>query len=208
MAVPVDFLSDEQVARYGRFAAEPSAGELEAFFRLTVQARELATAKRRPETRLGWAVQWGTVRMLGTFLTDDPLAVPGPVVEFVAEQLGVDPGCFAEYGSRLQTVYEHAWEIRDVWGYRDFAAGEDELRVFLAARVHASLEGPRSLFDRAVVRLVESRVLLPRLSTLVRLVAAVRATENARLLLAICGVRWCAPCWPSIASPSTAGSLP
>lgn len=66
MAVPVDFLSDEQVGRYGRFAAEPSAGELEAFFRLTAQARELATAKRRPETRLGWAVQWGTVRMLGT----------------------------------------------------------------------------------------------------------------------------------------------
>jgi hypothetical protein len=26
----------------------------------------LARAKRRPETRLGWAVQWGTVRMLGT----------------------------------------------------------------------------------------------------------------------------------------------
>ncbi|WP_433216207.1 hypothetical protein [Microtetraspora malaysiensis] len=32
--MPVDFLSDEQVARYGRFAVEPSPGELEMFFRL------------------------------------------------------------------------------------------------------------------------------------------------------------------------------
>ncbi|MGA5761327.1 hypothetical protein [Nonomuraea bangladeshensis] len=26
---------------------------------------------------MGWAVQWGTARMLGTFLTEDPLEVPG-----------------------------------------------------------------------------------------------------------------------------------
>jgi hypothetical protein len=36
--MPVDFLSDEQVARYGRFAAEPSPGELEMFFRLDERA--------------------------------------------------------------------------------------------------------------------------------------------------------------------------
>lgn len=137
--------------------------------------------KRRPATRLGWAVQWGTVRMLGTFLTEDPTAVPVPVVEFVAEQLGVDPGCFTEYGSGPQTVYEHAWEIRDGLGYRDFSAAEGDLRGFLAARVWASLEGPRSLFDRAVVWMVEGRVLLPSLTTLMRLVAAVRSAENARL---------------------------
>ena len=87
-------LPDEQVSRYGRFAVDPSAGELELFFRLNESARELAAAKRRPETRLGWAVQWGTVRMLGTFLTEDPLAVPGPVVVFTAEQVGGGPGVF------------------------------------------------------------------------------------------------------------------
>jgi hypothetical protein len=38
-------------------------------------------------------------------------------VAFVAEQLGVDAACFAEYGQRQQTVYEHAWEIRELLGY-------------------------------------------------------------------------------------------
>jgi hypothetical protein len=71
--------------------------------------------------------------MLGTFLAKDPTAVPASVVRFVAEQLGLDDEDFAEYGARSQTAYEHAWEIRDVYEYRDFAAGEEEVRAFLAA---------------------------------------------------------------------------
>ncbi len=57
-----------------------------------MKALGLARAKRRPATRLGWAVRWGTVRMPGTFLTEDPTAVPASVVRFVAEQLGTDDG--------------------------------------------------------------------------------------------------------------------
>lgn len=179
--MPVEYLSVEQEARFGRFATEPSPGELEQFFRLDARALELAAAKRRPATRLGWAVQWGTVRMLGTFLTEDPDAVPAVVVRFVAEQLGVNDAHYAEYGRRLQRRYEHAWEIRDSYGYRDFAAGREELQEFLAARVWSSLEGPRALFDRAVVWLVGNRVLLPGITRLARMVAGVRAEENDRL---------------------------
>jgi hypothetical protein len=68
-------LSDVQVARYGRFV-DPSPGDLERFFRMDAATREVALSKRRPQNRLGWAVQWGTVRMLGTFLTEGPTAVP------------------------------------------------------------------------------------------------------------------------------------
>ncbi|MBF8186619.1 DUF4158 domain-containing protein [Nonomuraea sp. K274] len=80
-------LSDEQIVRYERFPEEPSLAELEQFFRLDRAALEALAAKRRPATRLGWAVQCGTVRMLGMSLTKDPLAVPPGAVAFVAEQL-------------------------------------------------------------------------------------------------------------------------
>jgi hypothetical protein len=55
--MPVEYLSVEQEARYGRFAGEPSPGELEQFFRLDSEALGRARARRRPATRLGWAVQ-------------------------------------------------------------------------------------------------------------------------------------------------------
>ncbi|MFD4032679.1 DUF4158 domain-containing protein [Streptomyces sp. NPDC058637] len=84
--------------------------------------------------------------------------------------------------ARRQSRYEHVWEIRDVCGYREFPAAEAEVHAFLAARVWASLEGPRALFDRAVVRLVDNPVPLPGITTPSRLVAEVRAAENATLL--------------------------
>jgi hypothetical protein len=84
--VPVKFLSEEQVTRFGQFAADPSPLELERCFRLDAGALRLLQGKRRDENRLGFAVQLGTVRMLGTFLGDDPSAVPAGVAEFVAEQ--------------------------------------------------------------------------------------------------------------------------
>jgi len=68
LIVAFEYLSDEQARRYGTFVADPSPEELERFFFLNAEALELARMKRRRHNRLGWAVQWGTVRMLGTFL--------------------------------------------------------------------------------------------------------------------------------------------
>ena len=114
LIVAFEYLPDEQARRYGAFVADPSPEELERFFFLNAEALELAQTKRRRHNRLGWAVQWGTVRMLGTFL-EDPLDVPRVVVDYAAEQLGVDdPSCVKAYAERVQTRYEHAWEIRDL----------------------------------------------------------------------------------------------
>ena len=79
--MPVEFLTDEQVAAYGRFAGPPSRTELERFFFLNDRDRELVNVRRRQHTRLGFAVQLGTVRFLGTFLPD-PLDVPTQVVAY------------------------------------------------------------------------------------------------------------------------------
>ncbi|GAA1994325.1 DUF4158 domain-containing protein [Catenulispora subtropica] len=112
----IENLSEEHVARYGRFVGDPTPRE-----------------QRRGYNRLGWAVQWGTVRMLGTFLTK-PAQVPPVVAEFVAEQLGgVDASSLAQYPDREQALWDHAREVRDLLGIREFDAIELELRAFVAA---------------------------------------------------------------------------
>ncbi|GGV57568.1 transposase [Streptomyces spectabilis] len=175
----VDYLSEEQKARYARFAGEPSVQELEEFFRLDAVALEQARAKRQAHNRLGWAVQWGTVRMLGTFLSA-PADVPTGVAEFVAEQLEIDdPSCLKLYPERLPTQHEHAREIRRLLKIRDFDDGDLQLREYIAGRVWVSNEGPRALFDRAVTWLLRNRVLLPGITPLAYLVAEVRTGEQA-----------------------------
>jgi hypothetical protein len=179
------FLSDEQAAAYGRFDGAPSRAELERFFFLDDLDQQLVGRRRGEHNRLGFALQLGTVRFLGTLLPD-PLEVPGLVVEYLGRQLGVaDPSVVKTYAERLATQWEHTAEIRQGYGYCDFASGEGRLREFLVARAWTRSERPTELFDQAITWLRAERVLLPGVSVLVRLVSEVRSQSADRLHTAV-----------------------
>nr|WP_234332063.1 Tn3 family transposase [Streptomyces sp. NRRL F-5650] len=180
----VEFLSDEKAEAYGKFAEEPTRPELERFFFLDDEDRKLIAKRRGDHNRLGFALQLCTVRYVGLFL-EDPLDVPWPVVDHLAGQLGIeDVSCVKEYTERLKTAYEHAWEIRDAYGYHQFEDHEwgRKFRAFLHGRAWtAHSEGPKALFDHAVGWLRRNRVLLPGVSVLARQVAEVRGIAEKRL---------------------------
>ncbi|AQW50738.1 Tn3 family transposase [Streptomyces violaceusniger] len=179
--MPVEFLTDEQAAKYAAYDGAPSRTELERFFFLDDVDRALIEPKRRAHNRLGFAVQMTTVRFLGVFL-DDPSDVPAEVVDYLAEQLGVaDASALKAYGERENTRLDHVRELRRVLEYTEFAEAEAELRAWVEARAWTTGEGPKALFDAAAGWLRERRVLLPGVTTLARLVATVREAANQRL---------------------------
>ena len=166
VVVPLDFLTDGQVAAYGRFDGVPSRADLERFFFLDDADRDLIGDRRGDHNRLGFVLQATTVRYVGVFL-EDPVDVPWQVVEYLAGQLGIeDPSCGKRYTDRPKTAYEHAWEIRVAYGFRAFEdalVGEEFGRV-LDGRAWAHAEGPAALFEQAVGWLRRHRVLLPVVS--------------------------------------------
>jgi TnpA family transposase len=103
--VPVEFLTDEQAGAYERFSGLPSRVHLERFFFLDDEDRGLIGRRRGDHNRLGFAVQLTTVRFVGAFVAD-PVDVPGGVVEYVAEQLGVAAASMATYTQREKTRLE------------------------------------------------------------------------------------------------------
>jgi hypothetical protein len=126
-------------------------------------------------------LQLTTVRYLGLFLAD-PLDVPNAVLEYLADQLAVaDPSCVKRYTERRSTRFEHAEEIRGVLALRDFADSEPELTAWVDARAWTTGDGPKAIFNDAVVWLLDRRVLLPGVTTLARLVAQVRDDATQRL---------------------------
>jgi Transposase. len=179
--MPVEFLTDDEAAAYGRYVGVPSRAELERVFFLDDEDRALIEHRRGDHMRLGFGLQLVTVRYVGMFL-EDPLDVPVVVLDFVAEQLNIaDPSCVKRYTERAKTRFDHQWEIRRVCGLTEFAAVEAELRAWVAARSWTSGDGPKAIFTDAVGWLREREVLLPGVSTLVRLVARVRDDTTRRL---------------------------
>jgi len=187
--VPVEFLSDEQAAAYGQFNGDPSRAELERFFFLDDPDRRRMQLRRGDHNRVGFAVQLGTVRFLGTFLSDWSSAPVG-VVRYVADQVApaVDiAGLMRRYVEREKTSLEHSWEIREVLGYRDFASAESAAREFLEARAWTRPERPTELFDQVVGWLRTEKILLPGVSVLARLVSEVRTGVSERLYSRLAG---------------------
>jgi len=126
--MPVEFLTEEQQRRYGCYTEEPSPLQLARYFHFDDRDHQLIARRQRDYTRLGFAIQLGTVRFLGTFLPN-PTHVPANVVTYVAHQLGLqDPTCLEHYHSR-DTHWDHAAQIQQAYGYRDFHEPREVFRL-------------------------------------------------------------------------------
>lgn len=188
LAVPVEFLSDEEASAFGRFGEPPSREELERVFFLDDADRTLIARHRGEYNRLGFALQLTTVRSLGLFLVD-PLEVPGVVLDYLAGQLEItDVSCVARYMERRTTRFEHAEEIKSARGLRDFSVVARELEGWVDARAWTTSDGPRAIFNDAIGWLFERGVLLPGVTTLARLVARVREEATERLWDTLAGL--------------------
>jgi TnpA family transposase len=181
--VPVGFLSEEQRQSYGCYTGEPTASQLFRYFHLDDEDQRLVAKRRGKHHRLGFAIQLCTVRFLGTFLTN-PIEVPPGVIACIAQQLRIQElDCLLRYVDRPITHWEHAQEIRQCYGYRDFSAQPEHWRFirWLYGRAWVGTEGHSVLFDQATARLVEQKILLPGVTVLERLVAMIRERVSNRV---------------------------
>ena len=168
-------------ASYGRFAGELSLDELATCFFFDDHDRRLIAGRRTDATRLGFALQLGTVRYLGRFL-GDPAQVPAGVVTWTAREIGVPANTDLGAYGHGEWRWAHQEEIRNAYGYRQFGAPgvEEELNEWMGARAWVSAESHPVLFARAVEHLIVAKILLPGASTVWRLVGSAREDANER----------------------------
>lgn len=180
--MPVDFLTSEQKASYGKFSGEPNEVQLERYFHLDEADIAFILQRRGDQNRFGVALQLGCVRFLGTFLSDLS-QVPVNAQRFVGRQLSItDITILSTYAKRETTRREHTAQIRAQYQYQEFAwPWSFRLNRLLYIRSWISNERPSLLFDLATGWLIQHKILLPGASTLTRLISEVRERATNRL---------------------------
>nr|WP_242311964.1 DUF4158 domain-containing protein [Bacillus cereus group sp. BfR-BA-01331] len=116
--MPVEFLTREQKENYGMFSGNPTPEQLNKYFGFDDRDRYVISQMRGNHNQLGFAIQLGTVRFLGTFLSR-PMNVPKNVSLYVSEQLNINPNVLSLYKNE-RTARNHAQEIKQIYNYKDF----------------------------------------------------------------------------------------
>ncbi|GAA5531410.1 Tn3 family transposase [Herpetosiphon gulosus] len=181
--MPTAFLTEEQHAAYGDYTGDPDPTQLAKFFHLDEVDLQRVRRHNGSHHRLGFALQLGTVRFLGTFLAN-PIAVPPIVIDFMARQLAIATTYTLDrYLEREDTKWEHAREICQDYGYHDFHDQPWHFRLirWLYARAWFSNERPFVLFEHAMAWLMHHKVLLPGPTTLERLIGTIQERSTTRL---------------------------
>jgi TnpA family transposase len=182
--MPVDFLTQEQESKYGKYNEEPLPEQLSKYFWLDDNDRIAAFSHKGDHNCLSFALQLGTVRYLGTFVTDFS-DIPTTVINFVARQLRIQITDLTQYGNTInnKTFRLHTQEIRQIYSYHDFSEQPFHFRLirWLYTRAWISAERPSVMFDLATARCVENKILLPGVTIMTRLIAKVRDRASIRL---------------------------
>lgn len=171
-------LSSEQRVRL--FGIPVDQAEMARHYMLSAEDFALIRTKRRAVNRLGFAVQLCLLRHPGQGL-EPGAQPPNTMIAFVAEQLGISPGIFADYALRDQTRREHAVELQKRLCVRSF--GRADWRACLRAGAEAAWATDRGepIVQAMLDHLRGANVLVPTAAVLERigLVARARARKKA-----------------------------
>lgn len=156
------------------------ARDLARHYTFTEQEIEWIHQHRRPSNRLGCAVQLALLRFPGRPLTEYQ-EVPRSILQTIAQQIDVPMSAFDEYGTRLNTIYEHFDEIQKKYGYRA-CKWQEYLAVARYLLPHA-LESDRAvpLIELALEFSRSENILPPTLVQIERLVWVVLRLASDRL---------------------------
>ena len=162
--MPVEFLTDDEAAAYGRRAGPPSQADLDRVFFLDDDDLEpVGRASRGAhEGRLRAAADHGAV---ARDVPAGPAGRAGRGAGLHRRAVGHGRPVAGEAVHRAGEDAVRPWEIRRARGYREFADAEAEFSGWVAARSRATGNGPKAIFADGLAWLRERKVLLPGVTT-------------------------------------------
>lgn len=155
-------------------------------YTLSDEDLEHINERRRPENRLGFALQLCALRYPGRALSPGEV-IPHDVLAFIGAQLGLTGDALLSYAARRQTRQEHLEALRDIYGYKAFTGrGARDLKDWLDRQAELATSN-EDIARRFVEECRRSLTILPALSTIERLCADALVAAEKRIETRIAG---------------------
>ena len=136
--------------------------------------------RRRPENRMGFALQLCAFRYPGRLLTAGEI-IPEQVLAFVGAQLGLTGEALLSYAARRQTRQQHLKALQELYGYRMFSGRRArDLRTWLDREAETA-QSNDDLARRFVVECRRTQTILPGISRIERLCADALVAAERRI---------------------------
>jgi TnpA family transposase len=174
---PRELLSPQVRAALFDPPADPT--EIVRFYTFSQEDMALIQNRRRPHNRLGFALHLAYLRHPGRVLAPNerpPVAMLG----YIADQLQVAPGIFADYAHREQTRWEHLGELQTRLCLSAFDRTSHRVVAAVAAEAAAGTDRGETIIRAMIDHLRGIQTIVPTASVLERIGLAARARARHR----------------------------
>ncbi|MGD9324164.1 MAG: Tn3 family transposase, partial [Desulfobacterales bacterium] len=178
--MPVQFLTDEERERLSQFPEYIEEEDIIAFFTLSASDMREIHKQRGERNKLGYAIQLCALRYMG-FSPDSVAGAPLDVIEYVAEQLHLNPKSLSGYGRRAPTRTAHFQRIRRNLGFQK--ADAEYMQSLSKWIVDRALEheNPLLLLNISCDKLIKDKIVRPGITRLERMVANAINKANEKI---------------------------
>ena len=140
----------------------------------------LIRQRRGDANRLGVAVQLCLLRFPGQGLLPNAI-VPIPLLQWIGQQLRLDPVCWPQYAAREETRREHLLELRAYLGVKPFSLAHYRQAVHATTELAMQTDKGIVLASSVLDFLHQRHVILPTLDVVERVCAESITRANRRI---------------------------
>ncbi len=172
MATAEILLTEDQRLEFTQIPQNISEYEIAKYYTFSTYDIDIINKHRRDYNRLGFAVQLALLRNPGWSLISIN-NIPESVLDYIAEQIKVNPKEFELYAQRENTRLEHLQEIRELYGFKNYTDQHTQCLIQTLLPYAIENDNVISLIKLSINKIRKQKVILPGITTIEKVVSEV-----------------------------------